>query len=88
MEQTHKFLKIFFFVQLGACAGRVLAQYLHYVRYPGIYELQSAPWYTGITLTLLLTAVTAGLTALAWWLVGQKLKKQGQSGQNPEQPHP
>lgn len=82
MEQACKFLKIFFFVQLGGCAGRVLARYLDYVNHPGLYAAQSAPWYAGITLTLVLTAVTAGLTALAWWLVRRRLKKRQENSQD------
>ena len=77
MVKLRDFLKAFFFVQLGACSGRVLMQYIDYCRFPEKYMIQSAPWYTASLITVLLTAVTAGLTALAWWLVARKLRKEG-----------
>ena len=77
MEKVKNYLKVFFFVQLGACCGRVLMQYLDYRLNPGKYMVMSAPWYTASLLTVLLTCITAGLTALAWWLVARKLRKKG-----------
>ena len=76
MEALKRFLKIFFFVQLGFCCGRVLQQYLDYVRFPERYMMQSAPWYTGILLSILFTAVTASLTGIAWWSVSAVLRKR------------
>ncbi len=78
MVKLRDFLKAFFFVQLGACTGRVLMQYLDYRMNPVKYMVQSAPWYTASLITVLLTAITAGLTALAWWLVARKLRKKGE----------
>lgn len=74
MKKLEKFLKAFLFVQLGACAGRILAQYLDYKLHPGIYLIQSAPWYTRSLVTLLLTGVTAGFTAIAYFIVRHKNK--------------
>ena len=76
MEKLHKFLKVFIFVQLGACAGRALAKYLDYVANPGRYIFQCAPWYTGIIITVILTAITVSITLVAWLIVGHCIKKR------------
>ena len=76
MEKTRKFLKLAIFAQLGACIGRVLAKYLHYAQHPTWYEWQSAPWYTGILVTLAVTFVTVTLTTLAYFLLGRYIKKR------------
>ena len=78
MEKLHTYLKVFLFVQLGGCLGRVLAQYGDYRMHPDVYMLYSAPWYTGILITLLLTAITVTLTAIAYFAVGHILKKRAE----------
>lgn len=76
MKRLHKFLKVFIFVQLGSCAGDVLRQYMHYVNHPERYITWSAPWYTGIQLTVALTAVTVALTAMAYFAVGRMIRRR------------
>ena len=69
---------MFLFAQLGACAGRVLQRYLAYRSHPEIYEFYSAPWYTGILITLLLTVIMVTITAIAYLVVGHLLRKRGE----------
>ena len=76
MKELHKFLKVFIFVQLGACSGRVLQKYLDFIKHPELYASYSAPWYTGITLTVILTAITVLITAIAYFVVGHIIKKR------------
>ena len=78
MKQLHKFLKIFIFLQLGSCCGRVLQMYLDFLNYPEIYAYNSAPWYTGITITVIFTAITVLITAIAYFVIGHILKKKAQ----------
>jgi len=78
MERIHKFLKLAIFAQLGACIGRVFAKYLHYAQHPHLYLWQSAPWYTGILVTLAVTFVTVMLTTAAYFLVERYMKKRTQ----------
>ena len=78
MKELHRFLKVFIFVQLGACSGRVLTRYLDYINHPARYAMQSAPWYDSLLLTVLLTAITVTLTAIAYFTVGRILKKRGE----------
>ena len=56
MKQIRTFLKVFLFAQLGTCLGRALWLYVDYRRRPALYEMQSAPWYTGALVTAAFTA--------------------------------
>ena len=75
MHQLHKFLKVFIFVQLGSSSARIIAKYIHYVKHPEIYASYSAPWYTDIVITAVLTAITVILTAIAYFIVGHIISK-------------
>ena len=79
MKGLHKFLKVFIWVQLGACSGRVLQKYLDFVNHPEVYAHYSAPWYTGITITVILTAITVLITTAAYFVVGHIIKKREQN---------
>lgn len=76
MKQLHVFLKCFIFVELGSCVARSLGDYLDYLRYPELYAMRSAPWYTGILIRVSLTAIVIALTAIAYFVVGRVLKKR------------
>lgn len=76
MKKLHVFLKVFIFVQLGACVGRVLANYYDYVQHPAIYEVWSAPWYTRSLITVILMAITVTITTVAYFIVGRVIKKR------------
>lgn len=76
MKELHKFLKVFIFVQLGSCAGRVLQKYLDFVNHPELYASYAAPWYTGVTLTIILTAITVTITTISYFVVDYIIKKR------------
>ena len=79
MKGLHKFLKVFIWAQLGSCCGRVLQRYLDFVNHPEVYAYYSAPWYTGITITVILTAITVLITTIAYFVVGHIIKKREQN---------
>ncbi len=76
MKKLHVFLRVFIFVQLGFCAGRVLVNYIDYVQHPLMYATWSAPWYTGSLITVILTAITVAITTAAYFIVGHAIKKR------------
>ena len=80
MKRARLFLKCFLFVQLGGCLGRFLWQYVDYRRNPALYEINSAPWYTGILLLGALTAVAAALTLTAYLILGAAIRKREGGG--------
>ncbi len=76
MKKLKDFLKLLIAVQLGTCFGFVLSRYMDYRKHPGLYEMNSAPWYTGIQVTLLATVVGVALTAIAYWFVCRRMKQK------------
>ena len=87
MKKARAFLKVFIFVQLGACLGRFLWQYIDYKRNPVLYEINSAPWYTGPLVTAVFTAVTVTLTLAAYLILGAVIRKrEREAGRNSEEP--
>lgn len=76
MKGLHKFLKLFIFAQLGACVGRVLQKYLDFVNNPELYASYSAPWYKGVALSVILTAIMVTITTIVYFVVGHILKKR------------
>ena len=48
MDKLNTFLNIFIGTLIGGVFGHALFTYRHYLKYPGLYEIQSAPWYTSV----------------------------------------
>lgn len=76
MKKARQLLLLFICADLGGFLARSISIYVDYRKRPGLYEMWSAPWYTGI----LTSALAAGLAALAafaiyLWL-GYKIKKK------------
>ena len=67
MKKLRQILLCFIFANLGAFLGRSVSIYADYRKYPGLYEMQSAPWYTGIVVSGL-AAGAAVLLCLALYL--------------------
>ena len=82
MERIRTFLKVFLFVQLGACLGRALWLFIDYKCRPMVYEAQSAPWYTGALVTAAFTAATAVLTLAAYLILGHIMRKREKAGKD------
>ena len=84
LEKARKFLKCFIFVELGSLFGRALADYIHYRRNPEFYETMSAPWYTDILLSAVLTAAVVLLTLSAYIILGHLSSKQKKAKEKAE----
>ena len=76
MKKVRVFLKNFIFVELGALFGKFLASYMQYKRYPKFYETMSAPWYTEIIFSAIITAGIVALTFAAYLILGRIIKKK------------
>ena len=59
----------------GVFIGHTLFICWHYRRYPGLYAMQSAPWYTAIVVYAWGTAALLALALLFQALINHKLKK-------------
>lgn len=76
MKKARSFLKNFIFVELGALVGKFLANYIHYRKYPKFYETMSAPWYTEIIFSAVITAIIVAITLVAYIILGNIIKKK------------
>ena len=54
-KKIHGILNIIMEASTGVFIGSVLYQYWHFQKYPNLYVMQSAPWYTGILIQGLFT---------------------------------
>lgn len=59
----------------GVFIGHTLFICWHYRRYPGLYAMQSAPWYTAIVVYAWGTAALLALALLFQALINHPLKK-------------
>lgn len=59
---------------LGVFLGHFLYRYLDFKNNPGLYEIQSAPWYTSIQVYGVFTAVVLVVAAVVKYLVKRKLE--------------
>ena len=56
-KKIHRILNIIMGSLTGVFIGSVLYKYWHFKKYPNLYVMQSAPWYTGILIQGLFTLV-------------------------------
>lgn len=68
-RKVNRGLTIVMEASVGVFLGMSLSRYWEWKKYPGLFAMQSAPWYTSI---LLYAAATAGTLAVCglikWWM--------------------
>ena len=75
MKILHKLIYSFIWIEILACAYRVFALYNDYTRHVDLYATYSAPWYSQIVVTVILTAVMVLITTIIYFIVGYIIKK-------------
>lgn len=73
MKKIYSFLKILIGSCIGVFIGSALYQYYQYKRYPLIYEIQSAPWYTSILFKGVITIVVVIIVLILMKIIKKKL---------------
>ena len=77
LDRICKTLRIAAAALAGAWAGYALWQWWDFSARPGLYDMQSAPWYTGV---LLCGAAAAGLRRVRRapaWLLRRRQRRRG-----------
>jgi len=59
---------------IGVFIGLSMYKYFEYKKYPGLYELQSAPWYTSIQIYGLCAGIVIFIAIILKFLIKRKLK--------------
>ena len=76
MKGLRRFLVVFIFLLLGACAFRSFAIYNSFIRHPDLYATDSTPWYWSIMVTVVITLALIAIPAILCCVIGYRLKKQ------------
>lgn len=74
MRKLNETLNVIMGSAFGIFIGYSIYQYVDYRRNPGFYEIQSAPWYTGIKIYGLGTLVVLLIGVILKLLIKRKLK--------------
>ncbi|HHY14342.1 MAG TPA: hypothetical protein GX526_06905 [Thermoanaerobacterales bacterium] len=59
----------------GGFVGYSIYEYFHYKKNPGLYEIQSAPWYTGIQVYGLITLTIIFIIMIIKLIINKKAKR-------------
>ena len=70
-------LKIFLGCSIGVFLGNCIYRYLDFKARPGLYAMQSAPWYVDLEIQRIVTAVLAAVLLAVMWLVRKNIDKKG-----------
>lgn len=73
MERVYQVLRIALWCFLGVYIGSSLYQYYDYATHPELYSMPSAPWYTGIFIRGIFTAVMTVILLIAMRVVKKRI---------------
>ena len=76
LKKMNGILNILISSFIGAFVGHAIYVYLDYRTYPGLYDMQSAPWYTGILYYGIYTIVPLIIAIILKLFLWRKLKQQ------------
>lgn len=74
MKKLYKILKILPWCFIGVFVGSSIYRYYDYKMRPGLYELQSAPWYLSIQVNGILTALIVVGIFIVMLILRKKMK--------------
>ncbi len=74
MERLKHFLKNLICVELGVCIGQIIQKCQDYQVHPEVYQVQSAPWYTDIYISLLFTLIVVAITGIIYGIISYRIK--------------
>ena len=69
MKKLYAILNAAFWCFIGVFLGVSLYTCWDYRAHPGLYALQSAPWYLSIQIHAVFTVVVCGMLALVFWFL-------------------
>ena len=80
MKKIYDFLGILIGVCVGVFLGRVIYTFWEYKTFPGLYAMQSAPWYTSILVYGVFTAVSVTVMLLVRWVLRRMMRRKTANG--------
>lgn len=80
MKKVYDFLGILIGVDIGVFLGRVIYTFWEYKTFPGLYAIQSAPWYTSILIYGCFTVVSVAVLLLVRWILRKRMERTASNG--------
>ena len=77
MKKLYETLRLFLGCDVGVFVGRCIVQYWDFKARPDLYAMQPVPWYQGMKVQAIITAVLAVVLLAAMWLVRKNIDKKG-----------
>lgn len=74
MKTFYQILRIVLWSSMGVFIGCSVFTWYDYKTRPGLYAMQSAPWYLRIQVNGVYTAITVGVILLLMWMIRKKMK--------------
>lgn len=74
MRTLYQILRIVLWSSIGVFMGTSVFTWYDYKSRPGLYAMQSAPWYLRIQVNGVYTAITVGVILLLMWMLRKKMK--------------
>ncbi len=74
LKRLNNILNVVICSSVGVIVGHAIYVYWEYRKYPDLYTMQSAPWYTSIVVYGLVTAIVLLITIVLKCIVRKKLK--------------
>ncbi len=76
MKRLYETLKLFLGCNIGVFLGRCIYLYFDFKARPDLYAMQQVPWYRGLKVQAIVTALLAVALLAAMWLVREKINKK------------
>lgn len=74
MRKLCVFIRIVMGTVFGVFLGSSLFRWIHYRSYPGLYAMQSTPWYWSILVNAIFTGIVLVTLSILLYLVTKKRK--------------
>ena len=74
MKKLYGILKTAVWCFIGVFVGVTAYTCWDHHAHPGLYVLQSAPWYTSIQIHAVFTAVVVGVLLVGMWVLKRRMK--------------
>ena len=74
LKKLNSFLNIIIGSFVGVFIGRGIYVFWDYKTHPGLYAMQSAPWYTSIVVNGIVTLILLAVVIIAKLIIRKKIK--------------
>lgn len=80
MKKVHDFLGLLIGVRVGVFLGRSIYTFWEYKSFPGLYAIQSAPWYTSVLVSGGFAVISVTVLLLARWVLRGMMRRKAADG--------